>query len=227
MQLVLVMPAYNEQDCIGDVIRNWRKELATKLGSDFAILLVNDGSKDNTGKILDSLKNEMSNLHVIHQRNAGHGAALLNAYRSALLLNAEWIFHVDSDDQFTAADFWQLWNVKIQSNFLMGYRRIRHDAWQRLCISKILKGILFLFFGARLRDANIPYRLIKTSYLKKILEVLPPAIFAPNIFLAVLAAKDGQNLCEIPVEHKSRQTGKVSIVRLSLIKACFRSLKEL
>ena len=85
-----------------------------------------------------------------------------------------------------------------------------------------------LIYGTYINDANIPFRLYKTSFLRKLLSVLPnPIPFAPNIFLSVLAKKTNQKLFNIPVIHKERETGEVSIRHMKLLKVCWQSLKEL
>jgi hypothetical protein len=77
-------------------------------------------------------------------------------------------------------------------------------------------------------DSNIPFRLIKGVFLKKLMDQLPnPEPFAPNIFLSVMAKKSGQELFDIPITHKDRETGTVSIVKWNLWKVCIRSFKEL
>lgn len=226
-ELCIVMPAYNEEGCIREVVRSWLQTLGDLDVVGGRLVVVNDGSRDETGDILDQLGAENQALRVVHQKNGGHGRALRNAYEQALLLQPEWVFHVDSDDQFNNDDLRLLWNERTRSKFLIGYRKKRHDAMHRLVITRILRLVGFLFFGAWLRDSNIPFRLIEGRYLKALLEQVPPTVFAPNIFLAVLARRDGQDLMEIPVEHRDRRTGKVSIVRWRLIKACLRCVREL
>ena len=77
-------------------------------------------------------------------------------------------------------------------------------------------------------DSNIPFRLIKGSFLKKLLAELPnPVPFAPNIFLAIMAKKSGQELFNVPIVHKERLTGEVSIQKMKLLKVCWQSFKEL
>jgi glycosyltransferase involved in cell wall biosynthesis len=190
-------------------------------------VVVNDGSRDQTGQILDRIARQESRVLIVHQANGGHGAALLHGYRAASTLGAEYIFHVDSDDQFLPADFRRLWQLREQSKFILGYRRKRHDALHRLVITRILRLLNAAIFGVWIKDANVPYRLIRGTYLAALLEVLPEDVFAPNIFLAVLAARDGQNLIGMPVQHEERKTGTVSIVRWKLIKVCFRCVREL
>lgn len=227
--LSIVMPAYNEQDCIEKVVYSWTNFLKTKFPNDNTTLIViNDGSKDNTKVLLDKLLNEVTHLTVVHQKNGGHGNAVVNGYRKALELGSEYVFQTDSDDQFISEDFDKLWEKRAQSQFILGYREVRHDAGVRLFITKFLRGTISTVYGTFIMDSNIPFRLIKGTFLKKLMDQLPnPEPFAPNIFLSVMAKKSGQELFDIPITHKDRETGTVSIVKWNLWKVCIRSFKEL
>ena len=225
----IVMPAYNEEECIEDVVQMWTSFLTqTFPDKPTKLIVINDGSKDQTKAILDKIAPKIENLLVVHQPNGGHGNAVVNGYRKAVELNSEYVFQTDSDDQFITQDVLKLWAKRNESEFILGYREIRFDAFARLIITRILKTTLFLVYGTYINDSNIPFRLIKGSYLKKLLTQLPdPEPFAPNIFLAVMASKAGQKLFDLPITHKERLTGTVSILRWKLIKVCIQSFKEL
>ena len=225
----IVMPAYNEEECIEDVVQMWTSFLTeTFPNKPTKLIVINDGSKDKTKQILDAIAPRIPNLLVVHQPNGGHGNAVVNGYRKAVELESEYIFQTDSDDQFITEDVKKLWEKRNESAFILGYRQIRFDAFARLVITRILKTTLFLVYGTFINDSNIPFRLIKGSFLKKLLAQLPnPEPFAPNIFLAVMARKAGQNTFDIPITHKERLTGTVSILRWKLIKVCIQSFKEL
>lgn len=227
--LSIVMPAYNEQDCIEKVVANWTDYLKTRFPSDSTVLIViNDGSKDNTLALLREIEKNNSHLLVVDQKNGGHGNAVVNGYKKALELNPQYVFQTDSDDQFVTDDFEKLWVKRHESEFILGYREIRHDATVRLFITRVLRGTIAAAYGTYILDSNIPFRLIRTSYLRKLMNQLPdPAPFAPNIFLAVMAKKSGQELFNIPITHKDRETGTVSIVKWNLWKVCIRSFREL
>jgi dolichol-phosphate mannosyltransferase len=224
MKLAIVMPAYNEAGCIQNVVLSWLRVFDRVDG---ALVVVNDGSKDQTGRILDQIAAAEPRLRVIHQTNAGHGAAVLRGYREALALQPEYVFQTDSDDQFIPEDFWKLWERKESSRFLLGNRQVRADALHRLVITRIVIYLNFLLFGISVKDANIPFRLMRADYLRELLSLFSPTVFAPNIFLSVLAAKSGSRLGNIPITHQERKTGTVSIIRWKLIKICFRCVKEL
>lgn len=219
------MPVYNEATCIETVINLWLNVIKDYPGSE--MLVINDGSTDDTKSKLDILKKRCSALQVVHKENEGHGKTVLEGYKRAVATEHNWIFQTDSDDQFDPEDFNKLWSQRFNSKFILGYRLKRKDPLHRLIISRLIFFANTLLFRVKIKDANIPYRLIEVGYLKRLLDVLPPDLFAPNIFLAVLAKKDGQNLINVPVRHKERATGKISIIRLRLLKVCLEGFKDL
>ncbi len=229
LKVCIVMPAYNEGEVIAEVVSKWSKLLQEKFNpSEAKLIVVNDGSKDNTWEILSGLAESNPWLHAVNQANGGHGRAVLKAYREALELGTEWVFQTDSDDQFETGDFWKLWEKRTESNFILGYRKVRFDAPIRLIITRIVRLTLWIFYGVSIPDSNIPFRLIESNYLKRCLDRLPePPPFAPNIFLSVMAKKDKNKLFNIPITHKDRHTGEVSIKKWNLLKVCWRSFKEL
>lgn len=220
------MPAYNEEGCIENVCNKWITHLS-KIVPDLRMIVVDDGSIDKTGVILSKLAKKEKRLEVIHQLNGGHGKAILAGYKRALSYEPEWIFNVDSDDQFRPEDFKKLWDQRNTADFLLAVRKNRNDPIHRLIISRLVQYLIVLFFGVKVVDSNIPFRLIRASYLKELLTKLPKSVFAPNIFLSLLASRDGKLLDAIPVLHKPRKTGKVSIINWKLIKICIRSGVEL
>lgn len=226
-ELVLVMPAYNEEGCIESVIGSWVAALDEALKGRYQMVIVNDGSRDNTRLILDSLRNSFPQMVVIHQENSGHGGALYRGYRKAIQLNPDWVFQVDSDNQFVPQDFHLLWEKRNDSRFLLGFRQARQDDHVRMVITRILRFMIYLVFGTWVEDANVPFRLIQGAYLAELLKVLPAKLFAPNIFLTILGAKMGDRLHFMPVQHLARKTGTVSIFRWKLLKVCLRSALEI
>ncbi|WP_338876113.1 glycosyltransferase family 2 protein [Spirosoma sp. SC4-14] len=227
--LSIVMPAYNEEEVIDVVVKQWTDLLARQFPTENTrLIVVNDGSRDKTGAILDQIKSKYPKLIVVHQPNGGHGNAVVNGYRQAIALDSEYVFQTDSDDQFITDDFGKLWARRHESPFILGYREERYDAPARLVITRILRLSIAFIYGTYIMDSNIPFRLIRGSFLKKLLAQLPtPTPFAPNIFLAVMAKKAGCNTFDIPITHKERQTGTVSILKWKLLKVCIQSFKEL
>lgn len=222
---ILVMPAYNEGECIERVVSSWMKIVDRYGGSE--MLIINDGSTDNTKSKLDALSPHYKNLTVVHKTNDGHGAAVLKGYLKAVASTHDWVFQTDSDDQFIPEDFSTLWQLRTISDFILGNRSQRNDPLHRRIITRMVRLFNLIVFGTYIPDANIPYRLMKREYLSAMLKVLPSDLFAPNIFLSIIAKKDGRKLGNVTISHKERKTGHISIVKWKLIKVCCRGLKEL
>ncbi len=227
--LSIVMPAYNEEEVIELVVRQWTDLLTRQFPTENTrLIVINDGSRDRTGEILDQIKERYPKLMVVHQPNGGHGNAVVNGYRQAVALDSEYVFQTDSDDQFVTDDFGKLWAKRTESPFILGYRAVRYDAPARLVITRILQWSIAFIYGTYIKDSNIPFRLIRGNFLRKLLAQLPtPTPFAPNIFLAVMAKKAGYTTFDIPITHKERQTGTVSILKWKLLKVCIQSFGEL
>lgn len=206
---VSVMPVYNEAACVERVCLEWLDQMRAIGG---ALLVVNDGSHDATPRILSRLAAAESNLMVIHQLNGGHGSAILNGYRHALALNPEWLFQVDSDGEMPAALFPLIWNQRNDAAFILGRRTGRQVDPLRQRLSQAHRHLLQLVFGVRVDDPNIPFRLMRASEFRPILNALPEGLFAPNVFLALLAARAGL-LAPGPVVPLAPRGGGVPSIR--------------
>ena len=124
-ELTVVMPVYNEEACIRGVLLKWVRELK-KLGITFQIIALNDGSKDQTGQILNQLAVECPEITAVNKPNSGHGPTILTGYRSASQ-DSPWIFQIDSDDEMGPESFYKLWNERENHDFLSGRRDHRYQ----------------------------------------------------------------------------------------------------
>jgi dolichol-phosphate mannosyltransferase len=224
--LWIVMPAYNEASCIEPVIDGWLRGIDEIGLADAWLLVVDDGSRDGTGAIAEALASRDRRVRVIHQGNAGHGAAVMHGYRTAVAAGARWVFQTDSDGQMGPQDLASVWKKRREDGLTLGYRAERHDPASRRSISASLRILLWLLFGVRVRDANVPYRLFAGSYLESLLARLPASMVTPNIALSVLAARDGR-LVEVPTGHSPRRSGRTTLMRATLLRLCMRSFVEL
>ncbi len=221
--LTVVMPAYNEEDGIETAVREvGRWALDAVAGSE--LLVVDDGSRDRTGGILDGLTAGEPRLRVIHQPNAGHGGALQRGLEEA---RGEYVLIIDSDRQVPIEAFGPLWEAARGRDGAFGVRVDRRDPLHRLVLSSIVRVALRLIFGVRLRDANAPFKIIRRAVWISARELVPPGTLAPSIFLAIFARASGLDVVELDVPHRKRTTGVVSIRRLKLVRFCARAFGQL
>lgn len=179
--VVVVMPVYNEQDGIAKVIGDWLG-LQERLGIRLQLLVLDDGSRDNTGKVLDALPAD-PRLTIVHKPNSGHGPTILAGYHRAVA-EAEWVFQTDSDDEIPAGQFADLWAAREGVDAVFGYRVGRQQSLPRAFVSGVSRLLLGANRPGRVRDPNCPFRLLRASVLREAIALIPPDTFAPNILLA-------------------------------------------
>lgn len=221
---IAVMPVYNEQDCIAQVALEWLACLETIGGR---LLIIDDGSRDRTPAILQRLALQHPCLSFLTQANAGHGAAVLAGYRHALGEGCEWVFQVDSDGEMPASLFPAIWNARHSAPFVLGARVNRGGHPLRLGLSTIHRHLLHAIFGVSLRDPNIPFRLMRAAELKQLTGALPPGLFAPNVFLSLMAARRGWLAYGPDVPLAPRAGGIPSIRGWRTAKIAARCTREL
>lgn len=222
-ELALVLPVYNEQDCIVEVIRSWR-DILFSLGIDFRIIVLNDGSRDLTGERLRSFSEE-PRIEIVEKTNSGHGPTILMGYNRAVTM-ADWVFQCDSDDEMSAVHFPNLWYSRDRYDAVFGYREGRIQGISRGMISAVSRITVRILFSSGVHDVNTPYRLMRSEILESILERIPGNTFAPNVIISGVLTRARLRILNLPVPHKGRRTGKATIVKWRLWRAAFRSFVE-
>lgn len=225
-RLCVIMPVYNEEAAIGNVLTKWHIVLES-LGIDFEIRAYNDGSKDGTLVAMQDIAGRLGRRVVVEDKiNEGHGPTILRGYREAVADGFDWIFQVDSDDEMGPEKFGELWTKRFECDFLVGTRDGRRQVWSRKIVSSVSRLCVRVFYGKGVWDVNAPYRLMRTAVFKEFFERIPPDTFAPNVILSGLAARQGLRMLEIPVPQHDRATGEVSIKQWKLARAAARSFGQ-
>lgn len=218
--LTVVMPVYNEQDSLRACAMSWITAL-DELGIDHQLLILDDGSRDDTPAVLRELA-KLPTVRAISKPNEGHGPTILRGYREGVF-NSEWVFQVDSDDEIPATAFARVWNARDNHDAVLGRRTGRVQSRGRKAISMVAKITTRLLYRAKISDVNVPYRLMKSETLAPLLERIPDDTFAPNIVISGALARTGADITEVAVPHAERQTGEVSIIGLGALKAAAKS----
>ena len=220
--LIVVIPAYNEEEIIEFVIKDWVFHL-NRLNIDFQINIYNDGSPDNTYLKLLELSKTYNKLNPIDKINSGHGPTILTGYKESVG-NADWILQIDSDNEMKAEDFYNLWDKRFKYDFLLGLRKNRNQPFARKLVSLISRFVVKQFYGSLVEDVNSPYRLMRSSKFKDVFFEIPEDTFAPNLVISGYVSKKNLKVFQIPIPHYDRETGNVSIKKLKLLKAAIKSM---
>ncbi len=209
-KLYIVIPAYNEEENIKNVIDDWYP-VVDKIANGSKLIIIDDGSKDSTYKMVKEYGANKEALEAITKPNAGHGATILYGYNYAIEAGCDYVFQTDSDGQTLPEEFWQFWDQRKDYDMVIGHRKGRQDGISRVFVTKTLKIVLRICFGVSITDANTPYRLMKSSTLKEYINLIPKDYNLSNVLISVIYAKKAKDVKYLPVTFRPRQGGVNSI----------------
>ncbi|MGM0613693.1 MAG: glycosyltransferase family 2 protein [Bacteroidota bacterium] len=221
--LAVIMPVYNEEEIIETVVKDWHDQL-TKLNIDFDIHAYNDGSKDGTLDILNSISSDYKQLVVHDKRNSGHGPTILKGYKDNQ--DYEWLFQIDSDNELKAKHFHLLWDDRANYDFMLGARDNRSQPLPRRVISAVSRMVVRVLYSNKVHDVNAPYRLMNNNLMREYICTIPDHYFAPNVVVSGIAGYINARVKEVKVPHEDRQTGEVSIKKWKLFMSACKSFVQ-
>ncbi len=200
----MVMPALNEGAVIRDVVARSRAGLR-ELTDAFEIIVVDDGSSDDTGPILDELADEQ--VRVIHfAEHRGYGCALQAGIEVAA---HPLVLFMDSDDQFDPLDLRHLLPLSAEAEVVVGYRAVRCDGPLRRLASRGYNFLVNRVLGLTFRDVNCAFKLFHRDVLAGLR--LSSEGYAIGAEMLARAQRAGYRLREVPVSHHPRRTGRSKV----------------
>lgn len=229
--LSVFFPAFNEAENLSSTVEKAVKVLEN-LKLNWEILIINDGSTDNTKEVAEDLAKKNPHISVInHEKNLGYGEALKSGFYSA---KYEVIVYNDSDGQFDFSEITKFLE-KIEDlpagrqgyDLLIGYRIKRQDNFIRVLFKKGWQLSLFAFFGLTLKDADCGFKMIRKEVLEKIPKLTSTRGGMINAELAIKAKKAGFRVGQIAVHHYPRKFGKPTGANLNVIIRSYLDLLSL
>jgi glycosyltransferase involved in cell wall biosynthesis len=203
-------PAYNDAPSLPELIARAFRTLEA-CASDYEVIVVNDGSQDNTAQVLAELQARFGpRLRVVtHPRNMGYGAALRSGFRAAA---KELVFYTDGDGQYDVGELPKLLALLAHhTGFVNGYKLERHDPRHRVWIGKIYNRMAAWLFGIQIRDIDCDFRLIRRSLLQGVgLESTSGAVC---VELVRKLEMSGWSWAEVGVHHYPRRHGRSQFFR--------------
>jgi len=211
-ELIVVIPVFNEEQCIESVLDEWTAEL-DRSGIDYTLLLLDDGSTDGTPALLEAWKSRSlgGRIEVEQHANRGHGQTCLAGYRIACQRGVPWVLQIDSDGQCAPIFFAELWSKRGDFDVVYGRRTARRDGWKRVLASMLVRAVVRLASGADCLDANVPYRLMRTRSLCPLIDSIPPDFDLANIAVAVQIKRADWREASIPIVFFPRSGGEPSV----------------
>lgn len=223
--LYVVMPAYNEEENIKDVVKQWYPVLQGK-SEQSRLVIADSGSVDATHDILVELQKEYPQLVILPDTLKQHGPKLIAMYKYAIKQGADYVFQTDSDGQTNPAEFEDFWNMRKQYDAILGHRQVRGDGKSRAFVEHVVCFLLKLYFRVKVPDANAPFRLMKAELLAKYMERFWDEYNLPNIMLTTFFAHYKEKITFKTVSFKPRQGGVNSINIPKIVKIGWKALGD-
>lgn len=220
-QISVFFPCFNEEGSIGKTVEKAIKALEDKR-IDYEILVINDGSTDQTAQVVEKLIKQNSKIKLInHPKNLGYGEALKSGFYNA---RYNVIVYTDGDGQFDFSEISKFLEKIEDYDLIIGFRIKRQDPFFRILFNKGWKLSLLAFFGLTLKDVDCGFKMIRREVLETIPHLESQRGAMINAELAISTKKYGFKIGQVGVNHYPRLAGTPTGASLSVI---FRSYLDL
>lgn len=166
MSISIIIPFYNEQECIEECIRQTKKVFEK---TDYEIIAVNDGSKDNSHNIVSKIaKNDPKIKYIFYPENKGYSYAIRKGIKNS---QNDYVSFIDADLQYPPEELLKMYKYAKNNNFefLIGEPTTKRKYYNpiRRMMSFFYNIYVSFLFGIKLKDPN-SLKLMKRKYLEKI-----------------------------------------------------------
>ncbi len=202
--LSIFFPAYNDAGTIAS-LAIVAHMTARELTDDYEVIVVEDGSPDHTGELLDEMAGHFPWLKVVHhQKNRGYGGALRSGFATA---SKELVFYTDGDAQYDPREMRSLWEAfGPEVDFVNGFKMGRSDPFHRVVIGRVYHWFVKLAFGLRIRDVDCDFRLMRRSVFDKVELTRSSGVICVELMKKV--QDHGFRIGQVGVHHFHRSYGK-------------------
>ena len=220
--ITVFFPCYNEQENVAKVAQE-ALEVLEGLHADYEIIIVNDGSADETGSVADQIAAQHPHVRVIHHpHNLGYGAALQSGFRAA---TKDLVFYTDGDAQFDLTELPPLLPLIGEYDIVSCYRMNRQDNFVRRLNGWLWTKVTGLLFSLRLRDIDCAFKLYRRDIFDGLRMESTGALTSTEILAR--AVRKGYRITQRGVHHYPRTAGQPTGGNLKVILRAFHELWKL
>ena len=218
-EITVFFPFYNEEENIERVV-NGAVEVLGRCGLDYELILVDDGSRDRTGQMAESLAGANSRIKVVrHDPNRGYGAALQTGFDNA---TKQWVFYTDGDGQFEFSQLEEVLALAGRYDIVSGYRKNRREGLVRRLNAFCWGVLVTTVLRFKCRDVDCAFKLYRREIFDHIRMKSTSALIDAEILAR--ANRAGFTIGQIGVDHLARTAGSQTGADIKVI---FRAFKEL
>ena len=222
LALTIFFPCYNEEANLERVTLA-ALDIAGRVADDYEVIIVNDGSRDRTAQIADTLAAEHQAVRAVHNiPNLGYGGALQRGFREA---SKDWIFYTDGDGQFDFKELPKLLPLLETHDIVSCYRLDRKDPLMRKLNAWAWCRLVNLLFGFGLRDVDCAFKIFPRTLFDRITMKSTGALIDTEILAK--AHFLGYRIAQLGVHHYPRTAGEQTGANIRVIARAFKELFKL
>ncbi len=222
VSISVFFPCYNEQANVARVAEQAVRVLEG-LGADYEVIIVDDGSADETGRLADEIAAGHDRIRVVHhERNLGYGAALQSGFRAA---RKELVFYTDGDGQFDIGEMPALLPLMNEYDIVSCYRMNRQDNVVRKINGWLWTKVTGLVFSLKVRDVDCAFKLYRRCIFDRIKMESTGALIDTEILAR--AVRKGYTITQRGVHHYPRTAGRQTGASLRVVLRAFKELWQL
>lgn len=219
----LFFPVYNDVHTIRPMTLR-ALDVLDDIASDYEIVIVNDGSSDDSGAIADALAREFAAVRVVHhQRNRGYGAAIQTGLKEAT--RYPWVCFTDGDNQYDVGELLHMTRLLDRYDLIIGFRLRKIYGPLRIAMSATMNWVVRRLFGYRFRDLTCGLKLARREVLDDIRVTCGSPFVGGEIVLR--AAVRGYRIGEVGISTYPRKHGDSAVISLPNIVATVKDVLRL
>ena len=197
------LPVFNEGENIEKSVLSIKKYLEKRFG-EFEILVISDGSTDNTNRIVEGLSKKDKRIKLFtRKKRLGYGAGLRAGFAHS---TKDLIFYTDGDIQFNIKDMDKLLPFLDKYDIVSAWRIKRRDPWMRVFVADVYNFLVRILFGLKIRDIDSSFKLYKKEVFNKMKLVTNTGLTDAEVLIK--AQKQGFKIGQIGVKHYPRLHGQ-------------------
>lgn len=226
IDLSIIVPTFNEEAGIGktiiEIFKDAKKTPIKEVINSFEVVIVDDGSSDNTAKELEKIKRKYKITIIKHRFNQGLGAAIITGIKHT---TKDFVTYLPADGQAFLREIIQGLKVAVYADLVLTYRgkRADYNPYRHL-LSNTLMVFMKIFFGLHYQDYNWVH-IYRTAAFKKIKTKSAGVFFLAEAVVRMHRA--GFRIVEAQAKYNPRSTGYSKNARLSVALATLRDLYKL
>ena len=220
-EITIFFPVYNDENTIANMTEKCI-HILKEVASNYEVIIINDGSPDNSGAVADEMANKFEYVRVIHHpQNKGYGAAIKSGLENA---QYEWVCFTDGDDEYDIEDLRKMIRLKDYYDLIITFRYVKLYSTLRVFISGMYNKIFRVLFRTNYRDISTGLRLMRKSVYDDLTIISDSPFIGAEITLRTMLK--GYRVGEMGIQTFPREFGKGASVSPKNIMRTIKDMRK-